>query len=133
AIARRPYVSALIGASAKNADVARSVGFNWTREGLETLYFRSRVVLAARAYGKPAIGGLWQDVHDLDGLRCWAQTQRNIGFSGELALHPSNVPIINAVFSPSSEELSYYRRLVNAFEAAEAKGHAAVNFEGEHI
>ncbi len=133
AIAQRPYISALIGASAKNADVARSVGFNWTREGLETLYFRSRVVLAARANGKQAIGGLWQDVHDLDGLKIWAQAQRNLGFSGELALHPSNIPVINAVFSPSAEELAYYKRMVAAFEASEAKGHAAVNFEGEHI
>jgi len=133
AIARRPYISGLIGASAKNADVARSVGFNWTKEGFETLYFRSRVVLAARANGKFAIGGLWQDVHDLDGLKIWAQSQRNLGFSGEIALHPSNVPIINAAFSPSHEELGYYRRMVAAFEAAEAKGIAAVNFEGEHI
>jgi len=133
AIAQRTCVSALIGASAKNADVARSVGFQWTSEGFETLYFRSRVVLAARAYGKHAIGGLWQDVHDLVGLRAWAQGQRNLGFSGEIALHPSNVPVINAVFSPSEEELAYYGRMVTAFEAAEAQGLAALNFEGEHI
>lgn len=133
AIAQLPYVSALIGASAKNADVARSVGYQWTEGGIETLYFRSRVVLAARAYGKQPIGGVWQNVHDLPGLKTWVRAQRNLGFSGELALHPSNVPIINDVFSPSQDEIAYYSGMVAAYEAAEAQGFAAANFGGEHI
>ena len=68
-IAIKERVVALAGVSPANGDVARSVGYQWTPEGLERMYIRSKVVLAARAANIIPIGGLWQDVHDLDGLR----------------------------------------------------------------
>lgn len=132
-IAKAPRVVALAGAPAKNADVSRSIGFQWTREGLESLYLRSRVILAARAEGKLPIGGLWQDVHDLEGLKNFAQFNRQLGFSGEVILHPSNVAVVNQVYTPTAEEIAYFTGMVRAYEAAEAKGQAAAVYDGEHI
>jgi citrate lyase subunit beta/citryl-CoA lyase len=132
-IAKHDRVAAIAGAPAKNADVARSVGFQWTREGLESLYFRSRVVLAARAEGKLPIGGLWQDVHDLQGLETFAKFNRQLGFAGEVVLHPSNVAAINRIYAPSEEEIAYFTAMVRAYEGAKAAGHAAVVYDGEHI
>ncbi|WP_136660642.1 aldolase/citrate lyase family protein [Nitratireductor sp. XY-223] len=132
-IARHPRVALLIAASSKNGDVSRSLGFQWSLEGLETLYLRSSAVAAARAAGKLAIGGLWQDVHDLKGLSSWAAFNRQLGFHGELALHPSNVPVINAAFSPSQQDIEYYTDMIAAFGRAQAEGKAAVVFRGEHI
>ncbi len=132
-IASHPRVASLVAASAKNGDVARSLGFQWTQEGLETIYMRSSSVAAARAAGKLAIGGLWQDVHDIAGLETWAKGNRQLGFHGELALHPSNVAVINKVYTPSDEEYAYYSRMIAAFEEAEKEGRGALIFEGDHV
>lgn len=132
-IACVPRVTAIVGATAKNADVARALNTVWSPEGRETLYLKSRIVMAARAAGKRPIGGVWQQIRDLDGLRASSLKDRALGMDGELALHPSNVPIINEVYSPSEEEVSYYRGMIDALEAAQAAGRASVVYDGEHI
>ncbi len=133
-IAQFSRVQAIVACTAKNADVARNLGFIWTAEGLETLHFRSRSIIASRAAGKQyPIGGLWQDVHDLDGLRAFAKFNRQLGFSGEIVLHPSNVPIVNEVYALSLEDKEYYEGMIKAFEIAETRGRGAVMYEGEHI
>src|SRR5258706_2346122 len=81
-IALRDRVPAIVGATAKNADVARALKTVWSAEGRETLYLKSRVVMAARAANKLPIGGVWQQVHDLDGLRKSAEKDRALGMSG---------------------------------------------------
>jgi len=131
--ATRDRVTALIGASAKNGDLSRMLGFRWTVQGLESLYFKSRSVLAARAAGKIAFGGCWQDVHDLDGLRSYTEFSRDLGFSGDVILHPSNAPILNEVFTPTASEVEYYRGLVAAVEEGIASGQASVMYKGEHV
>jgi citrate lyase subunit beta/citryl-CoA lyase len=132
-IALRERVPAIVGATAKNADVARALGTVWSPEGRETLYLKSRVVMAARAAGKLPVGGVWQQVHDLDGLRKSCEKDRALGMSGELALHPSNVTIINQMYSPSTEEVAFYRGMVAALEKAQAEGRASCIYDGEHI
>ena len=133
-IAQLPRVETLVACTARNADVARNLGFTWTAEGLETLYHRSRAVIASRAAGKKfPIGGLWQDVHDLDGLRKFAEFNRSLGFTGEIVLHPSNVPVVNEVYSLSQADRRYYEGMIEAFAEAEVEGKAAVMYEGEHI
>lgn len=132
-IATRERVAAIVGATAKNADVARALGYVWTPDGRETLYLKSRAVMAARAAGKQPIGGLWQQVHDLDGLKKSSLHDRGLGMVGELVLHPSNVAIVNEVYSPSAEEVAYYEGMISALEQAQAGGRASTIYDGEHI
>lgn len=133
-IASHPRVETLTACAARNADVARALGFEWTPEGLETLFQRSRAVTACRAAGKPyPVGGLWQDVHDLQGLRTFAEFNRRLGFRGEIVLHPSNVPVVNEVYSLSAGDRAYYEGMLEAFAKAEAEGRASVMYAGEHI
>jgi len=133
-IASHPRVQTLVSSAARNADVARALGFTWSPEGLETLYFRSKTIIACRAAGKPfPIGGLWQDVHDLEGLRKFSAFNRSLGFTGEIVLHPSNVPIMNEIYSLSAQDRDYYEGMITTFAAAEAQGQAAVMYRGEHI
>ena len=132
-IASMPRVVAIVGATAKNADVARSVGFIWSPEGRESLYFKSRVVIAAHAAGKRAIGGLWQQVHDLEGLKESSKRDRSLGMDGELVLHPSNVAVVNESYTPSAEEVAYYQGMIKALEEAQAAGRASAIYDGEHI
>jgi citrate lyase subunit beta/citryl-CoA lyase len=132
-IALATRVTAIVCAAAKNGDVARSVGFQWTREGLESLPFKSATVIAARAAGKLPLAGLWQEVHDLEGLKVAAAAHRRMGFVGEMLLHPSNVAPVNAAYSPSDEDIAYYQGMIEAFASAQAEGRAAVIYDGEHI
>lgn len=132
-IAQRPRVAALAGAAAKSADTARALGYVWSPEGRESLYFKSRVVMAARAADKLPVAGLWEQVKDLDGLRAYLTRDRELGMTGELVLHPANVPIANEVFSPSRAEVAYYRGMIEAHAKAVAQGRASCMYEGEHI
>lgn len=133
-IACHPRVEHVAAVSARGADLERNLGFSWTAEGLETLYHRSQAVIAAKAAKKPfPIGGMAQDVHDLEAVRKGARFNKQLGFCGEIVLHPSNVPVVNEVFSPSEAELEHYRGLIAAFAEAEKKGSGAVMYRGEHV
>jgi citrate lyase subunit beta/citryl-CoA lyase len=127
-------VGAMIGPTAEHADIAREVGFEWTPEGLETLYLRSRVLLACREAGIHALTALWERVDDLDGLRDFARSGRQLGFRGMIAIHPSHVPVINEVFTPSSDEIAFYAGMVVAYEqAVREDGSGALRYRGLHI
>jgi citrate lyase subunit beta/citryl-CoA lyase len=126
-------VGGMVGPTAEHADIARAVGYEWTPEGLETLYLRSRVLLACREAGIHPLTGLWEDLANLSGLLDFARRGRQLGFRGMIAIHPSHVPVINDAFSPSAEERAFYRGLVEAYEAAERAGEGAVRYRGLHI
>ncbi|GER22304.1 CoA ester lyase [Zafaria cholistanensis] len=128
-----PRVGAMIGPSAEHADIARAVGYEWTPEGQETLYLRSRVLLACREAGIHALTGLWEDLENLDGLREFALRGRQLGFRGMIAIHPKHVATVNAVFSPSVEDIAFYEGMVKAYEAAAADGTGALRYRGLHI
>ncbi|GAB2877904.1 HpcH/HpaI aldolase/citrate lyase family protein [Streptomyces mayteni] len=125
------YAGAL---TAPGGDVERAVGYRWTPEGEETRALRSRVLLDVRAAGVAhPVGGLWTRIADLAGLRAFAEQNRGLGYAGLMAIHPSHVPVINAVFSPSQNELARCARLVAAVAAGQAAGAGAVVFEGEMV
>jgi citrate lyase subunit beta/citryl-CoA lyase len=129
-----PRVASLLGATARDADTARALGYRYTPEGMETLYLRSRVVLACRAAGLDhPLCGLWQDINDLEGLTPFAQQNAQLGYRGQVLIHPSHVGPVNAVFTPSEDEVAFYRGMIEAFERGEAAGDAAVDYEGQHI
>ena len=112
------------GATSRQGDLARSVGYEWTPEGGETMYLRQKVLIDVRAAGVPnPLSGLWGIVDDLDGLARLAAQTRQLGYEGMLAIHPSHIPIINQVFSPTPAEIDGWRRLIAATEDAEAPGH----------
>lgn len=133
-LSRGPRVVGVMGAAAKGADISRDVGFRWTPAGTETLYLRSKTVAAARSAGlRIIVLGLWQDVNDVDGLRTFAQDNAGLGFTGQVIIHPSHADVVNEEYGLTADEVDYYTRLVEAFDAAVTEGNAAVLFEGEHI
>ncbi|SDQ16753.1 citrate lyase subunit beta / citryl-CoA lyase [Actinopolyspora saharensis] len=128
---RVAYLGAL---TADGGDVARAVGYHGTPQGTETLTLRSRVLLDARAAGvEHPVAGLWTRLDDPTGLRVFAEQNRSLGYEGMMAIHPSHVPIINEVFSPSPEELARWERLVATVEQARSRGEGAVAFEGQMV
>jgi len=131
--AASPRVGAMIGPTSEHADIARAVGYRQSREGSETLYLRSRILLACRQFGLHALTGLWEDLADLDGLRRFSDYGLQLGFRGQVVIHPSHVPVVNDVFTPSDDEVAYYEDLVAIIDTAVARGEGAVRFRGQHI
>lgn len=76
---------------------------------------RSLCLLGAAAAGVPAIETIMQDFRDLEGLRTRAEMMRRDGFRGMLAIHPDQVPVINAAFSPGEAEVAEAREIVRLF------------------
>lgn len=129
-----PRVATLFAGTARDADVSRAIGFQFTPGGLETLHLRSKAVLAARSHGLEfPLVGVWQDLSDVEGARNFSQQNRELGFRGQVLIHPSHVDIANEIFSPSQFEIDFYRGMIEAFEQAEANGAAAVSYEGMHV
>lgn len=91
--------------------------------------------LAAKAAGVLSFGLLRTvaDYADLDGMREAAQEARLFGFDGASCIHPSVVPILNAAFSPSPEEIDWARRIVAADEIAVAEGRGAHTVDGAFV
>lgn len=129
-----PRIATLFAGTARDADVSRSIGFTFTPGGQETLYLRSRAVLACRAAGLDfPLVGVWQDLEDAEGARNFSVMNRELGFRGQVLIHPSHIDIANEVFSPSAFEIDFYTRMIEAFDAAVVQGAAAVVYEGMHI
>ncbi len=83
---------------------------------------RSLCLVAAGAAGVQAIDGVHADFRDTDGLKREAARARGDGFTAKLAIHPDQVPIINAAFSPTAAEVEHARRVVAAFGANASTG-----------
>jgi citrate lyase subunit beta/citryl-CoA lyase len=129
-----PRVRSYFGGLARDGDVARALGARWTRDGLESLYLRSKLLLDGRAAGVPfPISGTWADVADVDGLAAFARQNRDLGYSGMYVIHPSHVAPVTAAFTPSDEELAWYRRVVDALDDAARVGTGAVAIDGVMI
>ncbi|MEZ4332514.1 MAG: CoA ester lyase [Myxococcota bacterium] len=135
AIARAsPRVACMGGATSRGGDLARSLGYRFSAEGLETLFLRSKVLVDVRAAGVPnPISGLWGRIDDLEGLRAFAVQSRDLGYEGLMTIHPTQVPIVNAVFSPSAEEIAEWRRILAALDEAERAGLGAIRLDGRLV
>jgi citrate lyase subunit beta/citryl-CoA lyase len=121
-------------AAGPGGDAARAIGYQWSKEGMETLYLRSKTVLDCRAAGvqHPGISSWW-NIKDLEGLERDARWNRQLGFRGQTVMHPSHVPIVNKVFTPSPDEIAFYKGLIETMEEARKMGIAAVTYKGDMV
>jgi citrate lyase beta subunit len=101
---------------------------------LEILFARSQLVIGSGAAGiRSPFDVVHIDFSDLTGLERSAWTARSLGFRGKLCVHPGQVPIVNRVFTPTDEELSRARRVVDAYERAVESGRGVVALDGQMI
>ena len=102
-------LSAALGASSKY-DANGELSFTYKLA-------RSLCLAGAVAAGVQPVDGVFADFKDEDGLRAEAEAARREGFTGKLAIHPAQVSVINAAFTPSDEEVRHAEEIVAAFEA----------------
>lgn len=93
----------------------------------------SRMVAACRAQGLRPIDGPFGDVEDPDGYRSAARRAAALGCEGKWAIHPSQIPLANEVFTPSAAEVERAERILQAMEEAAKQGKGAVSLDGRLI
>lgn len=93
----------------------------------------TRMTVACRAYGLRPIDGPFGDFSDLDGYRLASRRAAALGIEGKWAIHPSQIPIANDVFSPSETEVERAQRIIDALKQAEAEGRGAAALDGKMI
>jgi citrate lyase subunit beta/citryl-CoA lyase len=116
-------LSAAIGATRK-----RNAAGEWTDA---FRFARTQTLLTAHACGVFALDTLHADFADSTGLQTAAEAARADGFTGMLAIHPAQIAVINAAFTPSPVELAEARAIVAAFAANPAAG--ALQIDGRMI
>lgn len=92
------------------------------------LFPRMKIILAAAAAGIMAIDYPFLNIKDKEGLRNDTEEAARLGFDGKTVIHPNQIEIVNRSFSPSEEEVTWARRILEAYERSEA-GAVAVNGE----
>lgn len=114
-------------------DFALSVGMVPNADGL--FMPKQQLAIAARAAGIMPLGfiGTVADYDDLDAFRHTVRRSRRLGFLGAAVIHPSQVPILNAEFAPSADEIASARRIVAAYEEATAAGRGSIAVDGKMV
>jgi len=123
----------IVGVAFGAEDFTHDMGIERSADDSEVAVPRSMVCIAARAANVLALDTPYFLFRDPEGLRHNALASKKIGFKGKFAIHPSQVDIINATFSPSPAEIDYARRVVAAFEAAERAGKGATALDGKVV
>lgn len=101
-------------------------------EGI-VFHARCQVAMAAKAAGITPIDNVFLNIPDLEGLQVETRQGKQLGYEGKACIHPSQVELVNTVYSPTPEEVTYARELVAAFDQAVARGEGAVAFRGRMI
>jgi len=96
-------------------------------------YAMQRIVVAARAAGLRVMDGPVADYGDEEGLRRSCQIARSLGFDGKWCIHPAQIGIVNEVFSPTEKEVEWAKRVVAAYEEANAAGSGSVSVDGQMV
>jgi len=108
-------------------DYTADLGVQRTKEGAESLYARTRIVVAAKAAGIQPIDSVFSDVGDMDGLLNNIISSKALGFEGMGCIHPRQIPVIRHGFSPTPDEIEKAKKIVIAFSDAQAKGLGVVS------
>lgn len=114
-------------------DLTAQIGIPRTIDGDELVFARSQVVLAATSVGADAIDAVLIGINALDDLRRDASRARALGFRGKMAIHPSQIPVIHEVFTPSPAERAHAQRIVEAFERAQAQGEGVIRLDDRMV
>jgi len=94
---------------------------------------QTRMMVACRAYGLRPIDGPFGDFNDPEGYTSAANRAAVLGYEGKWAIHPSQIELANAVFTPSAAEVTKARRILEAMAQAAKEGRGAVSLDGRLI
>jgi citrate lyase subunit beta/citryl-CoA lyase len=114
-------------------DLATELGVEPAAEALAA-HHSALVAAAVAAHVLPlGLVGSIAEFRDLTAFGAIARRSRAFGYRGAACIHPAQVPLLNAAFTPSSEDVERARRIVAAYDAAHAAGLGAISIDGRMI
>jgi citrate lyase subunit beta/citryl-CoA lyase len=115
-------------------DFSLDTNMTWTAGHEGILWARIQVVVESRAAGlEPPVDTVYARLDDMDGLAHEAEQAKRLGFQGKACIHPKQVDVVNAIFTPSDDEVADARRIASVFAQAEAEGIASLQVDGQFI
>ena len=130
-IAQTSETTRLSGFVLGTNDLAKDLRAIMTSDRAAFLPSLSAALTAARAYGLVALDGVYNDIKNEDGFERECRQGRTLGFDGKTLIHPAQLAICNAVFSPSPEEIEHARAVIAAFAAPENAGQGVLKVDGK--
>ncbi len=115
------------------SDLAKELDCAHTRERLPMITSLGICTLAARAYGLAILDGVYLDLSDDEGFAFACEQGAELGFDGKTLIHPKTIAACNRVFTPESEDVAWSRKIIDAHEAAAARGEGVVVVDGRLI
>jgi citrate lyase subunit beta/citryl-CoA lyase len=126
-----PRLHALVLGS---GDLGADLDLRRLDDGMELAFARSAVVIASRAHGLAApLDGPYLSFRDVEGLAAECRRSHAFGFRGRVVVHPSQLPVVHRSYGGTSAEVQRLRAIVEAFEAAERRGVAAIDVAGTFV
>ena len=129
-VAAHPAVQGFV---AGTNDLAKELNCRTRPDRLPMMTALQMMLLAARAHGVIAVDGVYNQFKDEEGLKTECEQGRDLGFDGKTLIHPAQVDVTNACFSPSEAEIDLARRQIEAFEEVERTGQGVAVVDGRIV
>jgi citrate lyase subunit beta/citryl-CoA lyase len=123
----------IVGVLLGGEDLTSDLGIKRTKEGEEVFYARNRVAIACRAMKVDSIDTPFTDTNDFQGLEKDTRKAKSLGLTGKAAINPRQIDTIHAVYAPTSEEIKYAKRVLEAMEEAEKEGKGVFSLDGKMV
>jgi citrate lyase subunit beta/citryl-CoA lyase len=123
----------LTGIAIGGEDYVTDLRTSRSPEGIELLFGRSMVLLAARNAGIDAIDTVFSNVNDEEGLRRETLLIRQLGFDGKSIINPRQIKIIHEIFTPTEKEIQNALAVLEAIREAEQKGSGVISLNGKMV
>ena len=123
----------VVGLAIGLEDYTADIGAQRTLAGTESFWARAQVLNGAKAAGVQPIDTVFSDVTDMEGLATSVREAKSLGFVGKGCIHPRQIMVVHEAFAPEEAEIDRARKIVLAFEEAEAQGLGVVSLGSKMI
>lgn len=123
----------LIGIALGAEDYVTDLKTNRSSGGIELLFGRSMILLAARAAGIDAIDTVYSDVNNEEGFRAEVELIHQLGFDGKSIINPRQIKTVHEIYTPSEKEIAKAQAVMEAIEEARRKGSGVISLNGKMV
>ncbi len=114
-------------------DLLNDLGVEYTKQAEGAKYARAKIPIDARAAGKYALDAIWQDLNDEAGLEQDCITAKDLGYTGKTIIHPGQIQTTHGIFRPTSSEIEWAKKVIDAYASAKKKKKGATKVDGKMI
>ncbi|MGM0230807.1 citrate (Pro-3S)-lyase, beta subunit [Enterococcus sp. AZ091] len=123
----------LIGIALGAEDYVTNMKTKRYPDGQELSFARNMILHAARAAGIAAIDTIYSNVDNVEGFQNEVQQIKQLGFDGKSVINPRQIPLVNAIYTPTDKEIQNAKEVIWGIREAEAKGSGVISVNGKMV